>query len=376
MQQLLIIYKIDENSLETYIFTTIKFLKMKKLLFALCSISIIACKEEPKDFMTFSGSITDKNSDSIVVSSPTYSKTIKVNEDGTFRDTLKVQSGRYGFYDGGESSSLYLQNGYDLNMTLDTKMFDETISYKGLGSESNNYLAKKALMEETLFPPSLFDYEEADFKSTLSEITTKKNAFLIKNKNIDSTLYTIEKEGLDKFESQYLEYYAEQEERNKTRAAKFAYLIGQVSPTFENYENIKGETTSLSDLKGKFVYVDVWATWCGPCKAEIPSLKKVEKEYHDKNIEFVSISVDNGRGYKNKSKEAAKSGWKKMIADKEMGGLQLYADKDFKSQFVTGYKINSIPRFILIGPDGIVINPDAPRPSSPKLKKLFNSLNI
>ena len=89
-------------------------------------------------------------------------------------------------------------------MTLDTKMFDETISYKGLGSESNNYLAKKALMEETLFPPSLFDFDEDDFKSTLSEITAKKNAFLVENKNIDSTLYTIEKEGLDKFESQYL----------------------------------------------------------------------------------------------------------------------------------------------------------------------------
>jgi len=349
---------------------------MKKLLLALCAISIIACKEEPKDYMTFSGTITDKNSDSIVVSNKTYSKTIQVNEDGTFSDTLKVETGRYGFYDGGESSSLYLQNGYDLNMTLDTKMFDETIQYNGIGSESNNYLAKKALMEETLFPPSLFDFEEANFKTNISEISAKKSAFLNENKGIDSTLYAIEKEGLDKFEGEYLDYYAKQEERNKVRAAKFADLIGQASPAFENYENYKGGNTSLNDLKGKYVYVDVWATWCGPCKAEIPSLKLVEKEYHDKDIEFVSISVDNGRGYKNKSKDAAKEGWKKMIADKEMGGLQLYADKDWKSDFVTGYKINGIPRFILIGPDGNVINPDAPRPSSPKLKKLFNSLNI
>ncbi|MFD2823458.1 redoxin domain-containing protein [Lacinutrix iliipiscaria] len=350
---------------------------MKKLIMTLSAITtLIACKEEPKDYMTFSGTIIDKNSDSIVVSNKTYSKTIKVNEDGTFSDTLKIESGRYSFYDGGESTSLYLQNGFDLNMTLDTKMFDETIVYAGLGSETNNYLAKKSLMEETLFPPSLFDFEEADFKAAISEISAKKSEFLNNNKNIDSTLYASEMESLNQFESQYLEYYAKQEERNKARAAKFADLIGQPSPTFENYENFNGGDTSLNDLKGKYVYVDVWATWCGPCKAEIPSLKAVEKEYHDKNIEFVSISVDNGRGYKNKSQELAYEGWKKMIADKEMGGVQLFADNAFQSDFITGYKINSIPRFILIGPDGIIINPDAPRPSSPKLKKLFNSLNI
>jgi thiol-disulfide isomerase/thioredoxin len=350
---------------------------MKKLLLVLTAISIFACKEAPKDYMTFSGTITDKNSDSIVVSNKTYSKTIQVKEDGTFSDTLKVESGRYGFYDGGESSSLYLQNGYDLKLTLDTKMFDETISYQGIGSESNNYLARKALMEETLFPPSLFDYEEADFKSALSEITAKKNDFLMENKSIDSTLFNVEKESLDKFEGEYLDYFAKQEERNKARAAKFADLIAQASPAFVNYENYKGGNTSLSDLKGKYVYVDVWATWCGPCKAEIPSLKKVEKEYHDKNIEFVSISTDNGRGYKNKSAEASKEGWKKMIAEKEMGGIQLFAGDVWKdSDFRTFYKINSIPRFILLDPEGIIINPDAPRPSSPKLKKLFNSLNI
>mgnify|MGYP001819705808 CR=1 FL=1 len=349
---------------------------MKKIICAIATIALIGCEEAPKDYLTFSGQITDKNSDSIVISNKTYSKVIEVNEDGTFSDTLKVDAGPYNFYDGGESTSLFLKNGYDLQMTLDTKMFDETIVYTGIGSETNNYLAKKNLMEETLFPPSLFDFEEDNFKAVISEISAKKSAFLNENKGIDSTLYRLEKENLDKFAGEYLEYYAQMEERRKTRAAQFADLVGQPSPEFQDYENYKGGTTSLNELKGKYVYVDVWATWCGPCKREIPSLKEVESEYHDKNIEFVSISVDNGRGYKDKSPEAAKEGWKAMIADKEMGGIQLYADNNWESDFVKGYKIRGIPRFILIGPDGNVIDPDAPRPSSPRLKKLFESLNI
>jgi thiol-disulfide isomerase/thioredoxin len=142
---------------------------------------------------------------------------------------------------------------------------------------------------------------------------------------------------------------------------------GQVSPVFVNLENNAGGTTSLADLKGKYVYIDVWATWCGPCKAQIPSLKKVEKEYHDKNIEFVSLSIDVKKDH---------ATWKQMIIDKELGGIQLMADNDWKSKFVTDYGIQGIPRFILVDPSGNIVNSDAPRPSDKKLIDLFNELKI
>jgi len=137
---------------------------------------------------------------------------------------------------------------------------------------------------------------------------------------------------------------------------------GSPSPTF-NYENINGGKTSLESLKGKFVYIDVWATWCGPCIAEIPALKKVEKEYHGKNIEFVSISIDDKKDFEK---------WKKMVADKELKGVQLFADNDWKSDFVKNFAIDGIPRFILIDTEGKIINADAPRPSDAKLKELLN----
>lgn len=142
---------------------------------------------------------------------------------------------------------------------------------------------------------------------------------------------------------------------------------GKPSPKFNNYQNFKGGTTSLDDLKGKYVYIDVWATWCGPCKAEIPFLKVIEEKYHDKNIEFVSISVDNKQDTQK---------WKDMIAEKKMGGVQLLANDAFNSQFVRDYQINGIPQFILLDPDGNIVKSQAPRPSEEGLVTLLNSLNL
>ncbi len=161
------------------------------------------------------------------------------------------------------------------------------------------------------------------------------------------------------------------EENKKTITESYnklkAVAAGQPSPKFIDYENNAGGTTSLDDLKGKYVYIDVWATWCGPCIGEIPSLKKVEKKYHDKNIHFLSLSID-------KAKDHDK--WKKMIVDKELGGIQLLADNAWESKFVQDYQINGIPHFILIDPEGKIVKYSAPRPSSEKLIELFDKLEI
>lgn len=173
-------------------------------------------------------------------------------------------------------------------------------------------------------------------------------------------------------EEVYNTFMAEvQNEEYKTKVEekynKIKNLVkGKPSPVFA-YENHKGGTTALKDLKGKYVYVDVWATWCGPCKAEIPFLKKLEADYHDNNIEFVSISIDTPNAYE---------AWKKMVVEKELGGIQLIADNNWKSKFITDYAIEGIPRFILIDPDGNIVNADAPRPSNDKIRALFDELKI
>ena len=125
------------------------------------------------------------------------------------------------------------------------------------------------------------------------------------------------------------------------------------------YENNIGDSVSLSSFKGSLVYVDVWATWCGPCKAEIPYLKSLEQDYHEQNIVFLSVSVDTN-----------KDEWLKMVKEEELGGIQLWADG--WSQITKDYAIFGIPRFMLFSKDGKVISNDAPRPSNEETRKLFD----
>ena len=147
--------------------------------------------------------------------------------------------------------------------------------------------------------------------------------------------------------------------------AKLEKLMpGQPSPSF-TLMNHAGGTTSLEDLRGKFVYIDVWATWCGPCIQEIPSLKEVEESFHGKNIAFVSVSIDD---LEDEEK------WRSFVDKRELGGIQLMGDKAWSTDFVLDYEINGIPRFILLDTEGKIISADAPRPSEEKLREQLAGL--
>lgn len=135
---------------------------------------------------------------------------------------------------------------------------------------------------------------------------------------------------------------------------------GKPAPEWEAF-TINNEKISSKDFLGKYLYIDIWATWCGPCRREIPFLEKLAEEFKTKNLTIVSVSVD-------KDKEA----WVKMVSE-GMKGNQLFAEGAFQSDLALRYRVNAIPRFLLIDPNGMIINVSADRPSG-KIADLLNSL--
>lgn len=329
---------------------------MKKLFVTgLLIFSALNVIGQAKNQIKFTAKIANRNSDTLVIKgNNNFKQVIPIDKKGVFSADFEAPQGFYIFSDGTESSRFYLKPNSQVNLTMDAKMFDETIVYSGKGVDESNFLAQQALRNEK-FDNEAFSKEQAEFEVLLEAKKKADNESLEKG-TFDKEFITSMKSNFANFTQFSIERYASAVKMNK--------LKGKPSPEFD-YENFKGGKTKLSDLKGKYIYIDLWATWCAPCRAEIPYLQKIEEKYHGKNIEFVSISID-------KAKDNEK--WKKFVTDKKLGGVQLFADKDWESEFVVNYGVDGIPRFILIDPKGNVVSADAERPSSPDLQKQLDSI--
>ena len=128
-------------------------------------------------------------------------------------------------------------------------------------------------------------------------------------------------------------------------------LPGKEVPDFE-FETPEGDQVRLSDLDGKLVYIDAWATWCGPCLREHPYWDELVEEYADQDVHFLAISIDNTR-----------EPWLKMLEEKDMKGIHWFAENAWEAEFMQHFNIRGIPRFILLDAERKVIRPSADRPS-------------
>ncbi|QTE22484.1 TlpA family protein disulfide reductase [Polaribacter cellanae] len=340
---------------------------MKHFSILLLTLLILASCKKEKDFVSLSGKLKN-NKDSLLTIAGQKGpiKTIKINANGTFKDTLKVnkadiftlQISKY------KRAPIYLKNGYDLKLEGDANSFMNSFQFSGNGADNSNFLVSQIGESQKIGNPALIlKLSEEEFKEKVSSIENKFDSILNSYKNLDTALVSKAKKQTDLMVTYF-----------KTEYKKIGVVRkGNPSPKFKNYVDFKGGKKSLDSFKGKYVYIDVWATWCGPCLQQIPFLKQLTQEYKDKNIEFISISTDEPRR-SGGSWETAEKKWRKMVKNHGLKGVQLWAGEDYS--FQQAYKITGIPRFILIDPNGIIIDANAPRPSQPSLKELFTKLGL
>jgi peroxiredoxin len=116
--------------------------------------------------------------------------------------------------------------------------------------------------------------------------------------------------------------------------------VGMSAPDF-TLKDVNGNDVKLSSLRGHYVLLDFWASWCGPCKSEFPSLKNIYADYKDKNLIVVGVSIDTNQ-----------SDWLNAIQSNGLDYMQLL---DSERKTIELYNYRGIPYLILVSPQGVIL---------------------
>ncbi len=246
-----------------------------------------------------------------------------------------------------------------------------------ISPEYDTYLAEISLNDESLLDLPIYikfieaylrngfsDFEKAEVRSEYkSHITFELTVIdkTIENEKIKSIIayntisQQVKYEGIkdyDLYWDSFVELCNNDKFINtiKENLSVWEYLKKGMPAKDFTFETIDGKKVSLSSFKGKWVYIDVWATWCNPCIGEIPKLKELEEKFRDNDIVFMSISVDR-----------TQEPWKKMVVESELKGVQLWAGQDVILKDF--YRVNGIPRFMIIDPETNIYEVSADRPT-------------
>ena len=130
------------------------------------------------------------------------------------------------------------------------------------------------------------------------------------------------------------------------------------------FKNSDGELEKLSQFKGKYIFLNIWTTWCKGCLKEFKKLEKLEDKFHDENIAFVSVSVDKPEEF---------NLWVNMLEENGLKGNQLFLN-DSKLKFIKLYDLKEIPSFVILSTKGVPLDFDIKKVASKETEKLIESL--
>ena len=202
--------------------------------------------------------------------------------------------------------------------------------------ELNDYLKK--FLNNTNHPSvSLFalgwasrSFNKEEFESGLASVVKKfptNTSVMSLKKNYDAQQAHME----------------ETQKRQKEYSEREQLWVGKTAPEL-SLPDLNGKNLSISSFRGKYLLVDFWASWCGPCRSENPNLVRVFNQYKNKNFTILGVSIDRGRDE-----------WIQAVQDDQLTWSHISDLRFWDSKAVETYKFDAIPYNVLVNPQGIVI---------------------
>lgn len=360
-------------------------MKVRLTLASMVIILLSACNTQPKDTITISGKVKfPDNKFKMYISQyrdgeKVVTDSFQVADDGSYRyemntsipgeynlDCQKWQSVRFWAEDenlnidfrGQDTAKIKIKNppfvyihGGPKNEVMNHLNFVNYRSYQLIiGLSQTVYKATKDIPEKYgEIAGQLYgitgDDDDARYRFLAKEYANRNSVLAIINRLsdktdkelIDETLATLKKTNPSY--PPLLKYIKDKED---ARVAAEKVELGKVAPHF-SYPTPEGVMVSPEDYKGKIVVIDFWASWCGPCRSEIPHLKEVYEKYHPEGVEVLSVSIDK-----------KKADWHKALAEENMEWAQVLAPNAGK-QTMKDYQFSGIPFIIILDKEGKIV---------------------
>jgi len=273
------------------------------------------------------------------------------NELGTKNDNLIFYLEKGPIFISGQDSA-YTATVKGAQINADYKAYTDLIAPLLFEYDTTHIVAKDSIERERIFEQNIDQFRQRFVKLQTQFIKDYPNSIV----SFDLVKEISHRDNFDVANAESLFSLISDSLRNTSGGKEFAIEIeqnkrvgiGAQAPEFM-LPDVNGNIIKLSDYRGKYVLIDFWASWCGPCRQENPYVVKAYNKYKDKNFTILGISLDS---------EFTKESWIKAITKDGLIWNQLSDLKGWESKAAQSYMVRAIPVNFLINPDGIIIAKD------------------